>query len=147
MYVGRAALRTLDVRAPPGTLDYLVYCKYFNDSIQIFQRIRLQIFQRVTFWCSRVDSAPKWEVLCLFSSIWWEAYCVKLYILWVYEYRHQYWYKACTQEVRVRFPAGPRFFSALCLEFGVNSASWGQLSSYFNRVATSAGITSRRDER
>ncbi|KAI5756535.1 hypothetical protein M8J77_025713 [Diaphorina citri] len=30
---------------------------------------RLQIFRRVTFWCPRVDPAPKWEVLCLFSPI------------------------------------------------------------------------------
>jgi hypothetical protein len=34
----------------------------------------MRIFQRVTFWCSRVDPAPKWKVLCLFSPIWWEAY-------------------------------------------------------------------------
>jgi hypothetical protein len=30
--------------------------------------LRLQIFQRVTFWCC-VDQAPKWEVLCLFSPM------------------------------------------------------------------------------
>ncbi|KAI5732197.1 hypothetical protein M8J77_023148 [Diaphorina citri] len=46
-----------------------------NDNDQYHHRqkfvlvFQLQIFQRVIFWCSRVDPAPKWEVLCLFSPI------------------------------------------------------------------------------
>jgi hypothetical protein len=35
---------------------------------------------------------------------------------------------------------GAEFFSALGLEFGVHSASWGQLGNYFNQVATSGDI-------
>jgi hypothetical protein len=35
---------------------------------------RLQTFWWITFWCFRVDPAPKLEVLCLLSPIWWETY-------------------------------------------------------------------------
>jgi hypothetical protein len=36
--------------------------------------IRLQKFQRLSFWYFRVVPALKWEVLCLFSPIWWGTY-------------------------------------------------------------------------
>jgi hypothetical protein len=50
--------------------------------------------------------------------------------------------KACTPEVPGSISGGVEVFSALCLEFWVHSASRGQVSSYFNRAATSGDITS-----
>jgi hypothetical protein len=35
---------------------------------------RLQLYQWVTFWCSRIDPASNWEVFCTFSLAYWETY-------------------------------------------------------------------------
>jgi hypothetical protein len=55
------------VRIPPSTKKFYSFfdCKYFNGCSPLYF---------LPFWCSRVDPAPKWEELYLFSPIWWEAY-------------------------------------------------------------------------